>query len=519
MNTDVEGLEGMRSAKTVAIAVLLCWVSVLCYSCLGAVGAEQLTWDCPECGRTGNTRKYCGGCGHQAPSPTPTPTPTPTKATATPKVAEPTEVIKNPIWYNPDAFLATGNAVTFGRYEQDGNNNNGTEDIEWYVIAVEEGKCLLLSKYGLDAGAYNNVLEDTTWEDCDIRDWLNNDFFCKAFTTEEQMAILNTAVNNRSKQGHPRVFTDGGNDTEDRIFLLSYAEARTYHVPGTVKPTVYAGLRGATGSSSETAGKAWWWLRSPGELQNQALAIDGNRAIVSGEVNQKDACIVPAIWIDLNSWIFKDPTLFSKAISLESLGYDKQSFAKAGNTAVFGKYEQDNDVTNGKEKIEWIVLEAYEDRCLLLSKDCLDKQKYNYEKEEVTWETASVREWLNSDFIEQAFSEEEQELILTVEIDNSKDQGYFFTNGGNNTMDQVFLLSYKEVFKKYFTKKEERIAESTLYASHQVGYSPWMLRSPGDSGKGVLCVSNGKRYSTDVNDAILIRPAIWISYVANTELN
>ena len=52
-------------------------------------------------------------------------------------------------------FDTIGGIVTFGRYEQDGNEENGPEGIEWIVLDVQDGKVLLLSKYGLEVKPYN----------------------------------------------------------------------------------------------------------------------------------------------------------------------------------------------------------------------------------------------------------------------------------------------------------------------------------------------------------------------------
>ena len=57
----------MRRTKVVLFVILLCCVSVLFSSCIEIAAAEHAPWDCPGCGRTGNTGNYCGGCAHAAP--------------------------------------------------------------------------------------------------------------------------------------------------------------------------------------------------------------------------------------------------------------------------------------------------------------------------------------------------------------------------------------------------------------------------------------------------------------------
>ena len=79
--------------------------------------------------------------------------------------------------------------------------------------------------------------------------------------------------------------------------------------------------------------------------------------------------------------------------------------AEVGDFIAFGKYEQDNDTTNGKEDIVWTVLEIKDGKALIMSAYCLDNKQYNTSKAYVTWETCTLRKWLNNDFINAAFYE------------------------------------------------------------------------------------------------------------------
>lgn len=77
---------------------------------------------------------------------------------------------------------------------------------------------------------------------------------------------------------------------------------------------------------------------------------------------------------------------------------------KVGDYVTFGSYEQDNDTSNGKEPVEWLVLDVQSDKALLLSKYVLDEKAYNDEEIYVTWEGCSLRNWLNNDFTNSAFT-------------------------------------------------------------------------------------------------------------------
>ena len=215
-----------------------------------------------------------------------------------------------------DAKYSVGNYVTFGHYPQTSGGNDSTP-IEWLVLARDGNKALLLSRYGLDAKPYNEKWVDNTWEKCTLRTWLNGTFLNKAFTGEEQTGILLTEVDNSGSQGYSKWSTSGGNNTQDRIFLLSYAEANRYlgvtyddskNTKSRVSPTAYAIKQGAsTSSSNKTADGAatgWWWLRSPGDGQRGAASVYGDGSLGIHGVGLDSGCVRPALWINLESDIF-----------------------------------------------------------------------------------------------------------------------------------------------------------------------------------------------------------------------
>lgn len=259
------------------VFVILCGLALFTLS----VSEESQLWDCPECGRTGNIGNYCGRCAHPAPwinTPLPTSTPIPTN----------------------------GDIITFGEYEQDDNYTNGKEAIEWIVLEVEGNRMLLISKYALDANPYHNALRNITWADCDLRAWLNNDFINTAFNESEQSAIIVSNIANKKEEGNPQWKTKGGNDTKDKVFLLSYSEANKYFADTLLRrcaSTSYS--KDGAGLSDEyktiyNEGACGWWLRSPGGKQNFAAFVDcAGELLYSAGVNDKSG-IRPAVWIDIN---------------------------------------------------------------------------------------------------------------------------------------------------------------------------------------------------------------------------
>lgn len=199
--------------------------------------------------------------------------------------------------------------------------------------------------------------------------------------------------------------------------------------------------------------------------------------------------------------------------------WNKVKSVNIGNTYRFGSYEQDNNKSNGQEDIEWLVLAKEGTKILVISKYALDCQQYNTTMyTDVTWETCTLRKWLNSNFLGSAFTADEKAMIPTVTVSADKNPGYS-TNPGNATQDQVFLLSIPEV-NKYFNSDSARQCKPTDYAvangalENDSGNCWWWLRSPGyTQGSAATVYDDGDvdeygSYVFRARDAV--RPALWI---------
>ena len=203
-----------------------------------------------------------------------------------------------------------GGHVTFGSYEQDDNLDNGPEEIEWIVLDTKDGKSLLISRYVLDAGVYHSDYVPVTWETSSLRAWLNSDFLGAAFSSEEQKAILSVTVENGPDQGYVEYETDGGNSTDDSVFLLSYGETWQYFSSEEERlcvPTAYAAGRGVwrnVGVSTDGQNPCSWWLRSPGSLEGCACRVRTDGDLGSSFADDRDPGIRPVIWVDLSADIF-----------------------------------------------------------------------------------------------------------------------------------------------------------------------------------------------------------------------
>ncbi len=196
-------------------------------------------------------------------------------------------------------------------------------------------------------------------------------------------------------------------------------------------------------------------------------------------------------------------TLKETAITGYLSSYDF-SKVKIGDVIKFGAYEQDLDYTNGKEPIEWIVLKKTKKSVLLLSKYALDKLPYHKEWKDITrnnaitWETCSLRRWLNNDFIKSAFNKTEQGMIRKTIIENPVtyyddfDSEEYSEDKENDTKDKVFLLSHIEMLdKKLGFMKDKNARDSNRRCTFAWGDGCWWwLRSTGGGYNRASCVSD-----------------------------
>ena len=198
---------------------------------------------------------------------------------------------------------AVGSTVTLGTWEQDNDLDNGPEPIKWLVLDRQDGRALLTSCYALDGMIYNEgYLVDTTWEECGLRVWLNDTFLNTAFTQEEQARIPEVYVDNGPGQGAAGWRSKGGNDTWDRVFLLSFKEVGEYFADNRARmlqATPYALSKGIYVDAG--SGNTWWWLRSAGRQQCRVATVSGSgtHGLMSHAITTVVGAVRPAIWVDI----------------------------------------------------------------------------------------------------------------------------------------------------------------------------------------------------------------------------
>ena len=201
---------------------------------------------------------------------------------------------------------------------------------------------------------------------------------------------------------------------------------------------------------------------------------------------------------------------------------------KVGDYIEFGRYEQDNNLSNGKEPIEWQVLDIQDDKLLLISKYGLDSKQYHSETVAITWEFCTLRKWLNDTFLYTAFSDKEIAIISTTSVPAHANPWFEYITPGNPTKDKVFLLSIQELME-YLPNENDMNCIATTYAENnrgyvaENGYCLWWLRSPAFSQRHAVCVDPDFGFNSTVEgklvwyEPVAIRPSLWIDLSPDDE--
>ena len=199
------------------------------------------------------------------------------------------------------------------------------------------------------------------------------------------------------------------------------------------------------------------------------------------------------------------------------MGSEKWLSVGAGETIHFGDYS-------------WQVLDVQKDRALVLCERVTEIRQYNNKFIDVTWETSTLRQYLNADFYDR-FSAEEKARITETKMQN-KINPWYNTKGGKVTNDKIFLLSFGEVVK-YFgdsgqlssrpadaRRIDDQFNSARIANDSDDTASWWWLRSPGFYGLNAAYINaDGWIYvdGNNVNRYGGVRPAMWLNIQSEKE--
>ena len=231
--------------------------------------------------------------------------------------------------------IVTWECINFGTYPQAADGTKAP--VKWRVLKVEDSTALLLSDKNLDMLEYDTSIQASDWESSSLRSFLNSDFYNEAFTADERAAVKEVTISNPDS---PVWFTEGGNDTSDKVFCLSIEDVFNkaygfmdngfskggvsgkngawYSVAdGTRKAVNTAYAASKEGYYTEVQGNvASWWLRSPGYNRLSAAGVSSNGAVYAAKsyMIRRNMAVRPALYIDLSK------SVWTKAESVSARG-------------------------------------------------------------------------------------------------------------------------------------------------------------------------------------------------------
>lgn len=450
--------------------------------------------------------------------------------------------------------VVPGDTIAFGHYEQDNDATNGPEAITWKVLACESDTALLISERVLDYLPYDTG-GAARWDTSSLRTELNGAFYDSAFSDEEKAVMVASSI---EPYDNPVTgVRDDSAATEDMVFIFSLKQTNDYFQDALAQVTwgtayAVAHAREQAAALGETLAEDFggsakpgtdWLLRTPGQDDTTVTiardtwyytnedfdrVTNGGYCFRDGDVTDFRTGVRPCIRVRIPA-----------ADTADTVG--DLSSAQVGDLVTIGRYEQDNDLDNGPEAIQWRVLDKKDGKLLVISDKVLDYINYCYKWDQVekpVWATSCSRGWLNNYFMQAAFAPAEQARISLSDIhtDPSPD---FDNDPGPDTQDYVFLLSAQETGQYFPTAESRRVLLSDYVHPHnkirinRQGWGTnatrihgdWGLRSPNKYGTFAYILDYQTIYWT-AGDIWYdgggfegdIRPAMWIeaSPAANT---
>ena len=201
--------------------------------------------------------------------------------------------------------MKPGDYVYLGHWEQNDYTGDGAEPIRWIVLDVDGSKLFLLSEKALANLPFNKKSDGTAWAGSTLRQWLNYDFYNGAFNATEAAAIQTTQVEDTVEHTYYEFNTASrfSGTTQDKVFLLSFLELRTYLTTQTAmcEPSAVVSKSKNRIKVSKSNGSAYcyWWLRTSA-YKNNAMLMTAE-GFGSAYEHFIQACVRPALWVDASA--------------------------------------------------------------------------------------------------------------------------------------------------------------------------------------------------------------------------
>lgn len=430
------------------------------------------------------------------------------------------------------------------------------EPIKWRILKMGKNGSFLFCDKVIDGAVYN-AKKGNRYDESDLRQWLCGEFYQKAFDDAAKSVITLTHVDNKKTSTGSFRNPNACPDTDDFVFLLSYKEMRQKKLNlGTFGlqvryPTDYARAKGIW--MAEEDASSHYWLRSPGDMNDKfAITCDnyGLPCYCCGTPAGQVHGVVPAVNIKTdpaetrqrknavnNTRTFepsdaqlvkgKDYVMFGawpQTLKDESVtvsdttdendcftGSDGEKYicvkATPRGDGSYNKkaarFHTGAEIVKGQEyyfkiePIKWRILSQTDGRMFLISEHVLLSQEFNRSDDHPNnYEKSFVRQWLNSDFLRDAFNGESRKRIVSTAVDNSPESTGRKKNryACPDTVDKIFLPSNAETARPYAWGKKGLVKTATDFAN-AVGCDSdgYLSRSPFyDDSMSVGWVCNGE---------------------------
>ena len=380
------------------------------------------------------------------------------------------------------------------------------KEIEWTIIEKDDDnkKALLLSQTKLRELDYTDKgYEPVTWETSYLRKWLNSDFLNNSFNNEEKSIILETLVKTGDNEGDTfgtKWHTKGGNDTKDKIYIMSIDEYNKYYKIGGQKIDM-----------SDYKDHPYY-LRSPGEGQEFVAGVNPYYEVLEAGFIAQGAGfdVKPMMWVSFGS--NNNVNNVKENEGQVKSNKQKTYFIKNIHDAKLVTDYPDGTLTEEMDVIrcgygtgigfEWLLLERNDTEATLMLEDCKNYLDFiDSRTKSINWENSQIREYLNESFYNRMFTSEEKEIIKEKEIETN----CYMTLGRNTknfsgeietiyTKDKVYILSLEEC-EKYFNNDKTKLKE---YDDILDKSEPWWLRNTtsevavGVNDLGKIGISSGE---------------------------
>lgn len=311
-----------------------------------------------------------------------------------------------------------------------------------------------------------------------------------------------------------------------------------YAANGTVKCNWYTGIEDGAGTIA-SAIKEW--------------APESHFSIEAECVGDEEDC-GKETWTDLDTIPLSDTSSERRRAALRAEAASEANAAaekaypigeelEPGQTIAFGRYP---DTEFGASPITWVVASVEGTRALCISKFIVDWRRYSDvpgDESEANWAACSLRDWLNGEFLRDAFTDGERARIETTEVlteDPIAEETF-------SSDDCIFCLSsdeveeYEDVIGLRSPLSPNALKKCSKFDLLCMGFGKWWLRTqdcgyesativdPGmlDDFDPEWCnedeavIVNGKRcyevrhasidtFGCDVEEPCGVRPALWV---------